>query len=387
MTVKVKNEKIYHKLMESAKKVGQLAEKESKQADLNATISQQVVDIIVEEEINRLILPKEYGWPQIDFTTFSDMVKTVGSYNLSAAWLTYFFSLHNSWAAFLPKHRTDEIVNDGGLLADIFSPIGKAERCEGGFLLSGKWNFVSGVNYSEWIALGAMYVEEGKGKPERLGLCCRVSELTVLDDWDYLGIRGSGSNSVVADNLFIPDDMVLRFSTLIENRIPDDSRDKDYLYYDVPFFSAFYVGFPSMAIGAAERLIDEYKTRTHKRVRANGVHESTTAKAQRTLAELSLKHKTSLALMKEYIQMLETDNRQYHPSEYMALRVKIIQNCVDISVKVTLSLGATSLVKGTVIETMTRDLLAIATHVTSLYEDGIEGYGKHLFDYESFLLG
>ena len=253
--------------MESAKRIGQLAEKEALQADANATISQNVVDAIKEEGIHRLIIPKEYGYPQIDFTTFSDMVKTVGYYNLSAAWLTYFYSLHNAWVPFLPKHRMDEIVASGGLLADIFAPVGKLERCEGGYLLSGKWGYVSGINYAEWVGLAAMYQFEGEDQPERLGIVCKVSDLTVIKNWDALGLRGSGSNTVVAENLFIPDDMVFRFSDLIQNRKPRKLEiDEDYLYFNVPFFSAFFVGFSSMALGAAERILDEFQERTSKRM-------------------------------------------------------------------------------------------------------------------------
>ena len=94
---------------------------------------------------------------ETDFSTFNEIIKTVGYYNLSAAWLTYFFSLHNAWAAFLPKKRMNEIYNDGGLLADILAPVGKVTRGNGGYYLSGKWNFASGVNYSTWISLGAFF--------------------------------------------------------------------------------------------------------------------------------------------------------------------------------------------------------------------------------------
>ena len=106
--IKVEKEELYE-IMAGAKSIGEIAEREAMEADDNSTISQNVVDAIVEEGINRLIIPKEYGYPQIDFTTFTDLVKTVGYYNLSAAWLTYFYSLHNSWVAYLPKHRMDEI--------------------------------------------------------------------------------------------------------------------------------------------------------------------------------------------------------------------------------------------------------------------------------------
>jgi len=388
MTVQIKDEQIYDKLMASAKRVGLVAEKEAIEADKNATVSQNVINAIVEEELNRLILPKAYGWPQIDFKTFVDMVKTVGYYNLSAAWLTYFYALHNAWAAFLPKHRMDEIVHEGGLLADIFAPVGKVKKVDGGYLLTGKWHFVSGVNYSTWISVAATYQEEGNPKPERLGLCMKVSELEVIEDWDTLGLRGSGSNSVIADNLFVPDDMVFRFSDMVNNRKPSQPEiDEDYLYYNVPFFPAFYVGFAGMSLGAAERVLYEFTERTKKRIRYDGSAESQSPKSQRVLAELTLKYKSALGLMDEYIRMLETDSGQYSPGEYNGLRVQIIQNCVDIAVKATLSLGASALAKGNPLEMMTRDLITIGTHLTSLYEDGIDNYGKALFGIQPTILG
>ncbi|MGG0656997.1 acyl-CoA dehydrogenase family protein [Rummeliibacillus pycnus] len=385
MVIANKNKQIYAQLMESAKKIGKIAEAEAYKADENATISHNVINVIVEEGINKLILPKEYGGPQIDFKTFSDMVKTVGYYNLSAAWLTYFFSVHNAWVAFLPKHRMDEIVYDSGLVADVFAPVGKVEKCDGGFILSGTWNYVSGINYSEWISLGARYQFDDEEEPESLGLCMKISELNVTEDWDSLGLRGTGSNTVSIENVFVPDDMVIRFSKVAQNRKPLKLEvDEDYLYYNVPFYAAFYFGFASMCIGAAQRVLDEFKARTANRVRTSGIEEQKKSRSQRILAKLTLKHKASEAMMKEYINMLNEDEGQYDPSIYHALRVEIIRNCVDISVEATLSLGASALKSGNPVEMMMRDLIAIGTHVTSLYEDGIEAFGKYLFGFKSY---
>ena len=84
--------------------------------------------------------------------------------------------------------------------------------------------------------------------------------------------------------------------------------------------------------------------------------------------------------------MLESDEH-VHPSEFKAIRAEIIQICVDISVKCNLTLGASALIKGHPVEMITRDLIAIGTHVTSLYEDAIDVYGKHLFDFPTRVLG
>lgn len=385
MVMANKNKQICIQLIESARKIGQIAEAEAYTSDENATISPKVINVIIEEGINKLILPKEYGGPQIDFKTFDEMIRTVGYYNLSAAWLTYFFSVHNAWVAFLPKHRMDEIVYDGGLVADVFAPVGKLEKCDGGFIVSGTWNYVSGINYSEWISVGARYQFDDEEEPESLGLCMRISELKVTKDWNSLGLRGSGSNTVSIENVFVPDDMVIRFAKVAQNRKPFNVEvDEDYLYYNVPFYAAFYFGFASMCLGAAQRVLDEFKVRTTNRVRTSGIEEHKKSRSQRILAKLTLKLKASEAMMKEYINMLNDDEGQYDPSIYHALRVEIIRNCVDISVEVMLSLGASALKRGNPIEMMMRDLISIGTHATSLYEDGIEAFGKYLFGFKSY---
>lgn len=379
---------LYQQLIIKAREIGELAEKEALEAEKNASISQNVVDAIVEAGINRLIIPEEYGYPQIDFKTFADVVKKVGYYNLSAAWLTYFYALHNSWVAYLPKHRMDEIYEDGGLIADIFAPIGRVQKVDGGYVLNGKWNFVSGINYAEWVSVGALYFEEGKTAPKRLGMCMRTSELELIKDWDPVGLRGSGSNSVVATEVFVPEDMVIYLDDMAIHGVPQaEGLAESYLYYNRPFFPAFYVGFPAMCIGAAERAIEEFIARTKKRVRMDGSNEGESPKSQRVAAEMTLQLKAAKGLMQEYIDMLEVDHGQFNLGVYNGIRVTIVKTCVEIALRATLTLGASALAKGTPLEIILRDLIAVGTHLTSLYEDGIDNLGKALFDVKSFALG
>ena len=387
MTVDVKSADLYQSLLESAKRIGIAAEAEALQADINSTLSENVVNIIREEGINKLILPKRFGGPQIDFTTFADMVKEVGYYNLSAAWLTYFFSLHNAWVAYLPEHRQKEIVQSGGLVADIFAPIGQIEKVDGGFMLTAKYNYVSGIKYAGWVGVGALHQREGAQEKTMHGFVVNTKDIQIIENWNSLGLRGSGSHTIVIENLFIPDDMVFELHALGFKTKPQiEEFDEDFLYYNAPFHSAFYVGFPAMAIGAAQRALDEFKKSTKGRVRLTGEQEMASPRSQRVLASLTLKLQSAKSLMKTYIEMLEAEE-QYPPSQFKAMRAEIIQNCVDISVKAILTLGASALAKGHPVEMITRDLIAIGTHVTSLYEDAIDVYGKQLFDFEAPVLG
>ena len=84
MTSTVVELNLYEQLMASATKIGKIAEAEALEADKNATVSQNVINAIREEQIHRLLLPKEYGFPQIDFWTYADLIKKVSYYNSSA---------------------------------------------------------------------------------------------------------------------------------------------------------------------------------------------------------------------------------------------------------------------------------------------------------------
>ena len=389
MELLVENKLLYDEIIEKAKRIGEAAELEALQADQNATISENIANKIRDEQIHRLILPKEYGYPQLDWHTFVDMVKTVGYHNLSTAWLTYFFSVHNSWVSYLPKPLRDEIVNQGGFVADVFAPVGKVEKGDSGYYVSGTYNFVSGINYCDWVGVGAFMKFDDSDKPERVGICLKVSDLDVVKNWDSLGLRGSGSNTLIVDKVFVKPEAILRFSKIIEcSQPPEEDFDQDYLYYNTPFYPGFYVGFAAMAVGGAERVLDEFEKHTAGRIRFSGVVEKESPTSQRVLAELSLEMEAAKALLNRYISMMEQDKGgPYEGAKYKAIRASIIDKCVNIGVKSLLTLGGHALLKGHPVEMFTRDLIGIGTHITSLYEDGIHGYGRHLFGIKTGIQG
>lgn len=389
MVLMVENKILYEEIMEKARKIGQAAEREALEADKNSTISQNIANLIREEEINRLILPKDYGYPQLDWRTFVDMIKTVSYYNISAGWLTCFFSLHNAWVSYLPKPLRDEVVNQGGFVADVFAPVGKVEKTEGGYYVSGTYRFVSGIEYCDWVGVGAFMQFEDSDKPERVGILLKVSDLEIIKDWDSLGLRGSGSHTLIVDKVFVKPEAILRFSKIIAcSQPPEKDFDQDYLYYNTPFYPGFYVGFAAMAVGGAERVLEEFKKHTVGRVRFSGVVEKDSPTSQRVLAKLSLEMEEAKLLLNRYIEMMEEDQGgPYEGAKYKAMRAALIDKCVHIGVKSLLTLGAHALIKGHPVEMFTRDLLAIGTHITSLYEDGMIGYGRHLFGIETNIQG
>ncbi|MCM3652529.1 acyl-CoA dehydrogenase family protein [Metabacillus litoralis] len=390
--IAVKEEVTAEQILAGAEKIGKLAEAEAKEAERNATISENVINLIKETQISRLMLPKKYGGPQIDLQTFAKMVRTVANYNISAAWLTYLYPLHNVLPSYLPPKGRDEIVNQGGLICDVFAAVGKAEKDGDGYRISGTWNFASGCLYSDWLGLGVAIRFDDQEKPEVCLPILKASDIQIVENWDTFGLRGSGSNQVIADNVYVPMERILRLNAADRTgRPPEEDYDKDYPLYHVPFFPAFYLGFPNMALGGAERILSEFKTLTEKRVRLmDGVRESESPRSQRVLAEMTTEFHAAEALMDKYIRLLENyekDGKKTGRAEFFAIRTKIIKICTDIAVRALLTLGGAALYKGGTMELFIRDILSVATHKTSLYEDSVAAYGKEVFDYESGIRG
>lgn len=380
-------------LLEGAKRIGELAEKEAQEAEKNATISENVIKLIKDTQIARIMLPKEYGGPQVDLRTFAKIVRIVSYHNVSAGWLTYLYPLHNVLPAYLPKKGRDEIINQGGLICDVFAAVGKAEKDGDGYRISGTWNFASGCLYSDWIGLGVEIQFPDSDEPEVCLPMLKASEVKIVENWDTFGLRGSGSNQVIADNVFVPMERILRLKAAdTTGRPPEEDYDKDYPLYHVPFYPAFYLGFPNMALGGAERLIEEFKKATEKRVRLmdKGITESHSPRSQRVIAEIMTQFHAAESLMDKYLTLLENyekDGRTTSRAEFFAIRTQIIKICTDIAVRILLTLGGAALYKGGIIELLIRDILSVATHKTSLYEDSVSAYGKELFGFDSGVRG
>ncbi|WP_419959198.1 acyl-CoA dehydrogenase family protein [Psychrobacillus sp. BM2] len=380
----------FQQLLLDAERIGKLAESEVEEMEKNQTVSENVIKALKETQIPKLLLPKRYGGPQVSYREYSEIIRKVSKYNMSAGWITFLYTTHNIWAAYLPEKGRDVVINQGGLIADIFSPIGKVEVDGDGFRLSGTYSFVSGVLHSDWVAVGAFMEYPGSGQKEHVAFNLPTRDVQIIRNWDVLGLRGTGSNQVVVDNIYVPKEQVLRLSEIDKVMRPLDGTgfDEDYFFFNKPFFVPFIAGFSMVALGGAERLIEEFKERTEKRTRLRGV-VAKESRHQGVLAELNIRYFEAEGLMSRVFEMLEN----YNPNdgdqraEFAAIRARIIHNCTEIAQRVLLVLGGFSLYKGHPVELFFRDMHAVSAHRSNLYDDSIEAYGRSLFGFEHGVVG
>ena len=372
-----------------AEKIGQIAEAEAREADQNGHFSPKIAEAIVEGGINKLMRSEQYGGTFIGVQPFTKIVRKVASHSMAAAWLTNFYAIHDIWPGYLPPKGREEVLGAHELIADVFAPLGRMEKDGEGYRLYGEWNFASGVLWSQWIGLGAM-ADLGNGL-EYVMPVLKTSDpnLKLIENWDTLGLRSTGSNGVHVDGAYIPEHLILKGKDIFGLGKPAGGEyDSEDPVYRMPFMQLFLAAFPATSLGAMDRLIEIFQERTEKRVRVfnGGKNEKNGSGSQRLLAEMKIQVRAAEGLMARYIEVLEqwqvegkTVATEEERMELFALRSQAARMAADMALKVILTLGGTSIFKGDPVELFVRDVIAFASHPTQLWEDAMSSYGSTQF--------
>lgn len=122
----------------------------------------------------------------------------------SAAWCAMLWALHGRYAARLALPGREEIWRDSPdvrISAAVLPPAGAARRVDGGWTVTGRWEFASGIEHAHWVLLGARRTDS-----EEVRICAvRPAELEIEGGWNAVGLRATGSHAVRARDLFVPD--------------------------------------------------------------------------------------------------------------------------------------------------------------------------------------
>lgn len=375
----------HEEFVERAELIGQKALEEVAEAEESGCFSNDLRAVVHQADIHKLLRPKRYGGHGMGPRTFSEVVRTVGNYNASAAWLTYFTALHEQWVAYLPPKGREEIYATDGFTADIFFPIGKIEYVDGGVNLSGEWMFGSGVLWDDWIGLGAFVEVPGFEERQPCLVAVNTSEIEIIRNWNPFGLRGSGSHGVKAEGVFAPWHRVLPLGHVKATGEPMGGEfDADEPIYRAPFMPFFTLGMGAVVVGTLQTVIKSVRERIHGRERVlYGMKEWESPVAQRNLAEIMVKVDAVEALHDRYITQIEqwveagtTVVSDQDSNRLSGWRAKIAKDGSDIAFRALELLGGTAANRGDPLEIAARDLFMISVHLSQIYEDNMMAYGR-----------
>lgn len=278
------------------------------QADRDCRVPVETVAEMQAAGLFRVLQPLRFGGYEMDPEVFYRIQMVLAEGCMSTAWIYGVIAVHN-WQLALYDERAQRDVwgkDPSTLISSSYMPKGIIRRVPGGFMLSGRWGFSSGVDHCQWAFLGvAVPPESGVGAPEFRTFLVPRSDFQVHRVWDTVGLRGTGSQDVEVKEAFVPEYRTHKSADGANGTSPGLAVNTGPLYR-LPFGQIFVRAVSTSSIGALQGALDAYTEWCGPRVAVND--QTRTAEdpvAQAIAAEAALAiDEMQLALLRNFSNMM-----------------------------------------------------------------------------------
>jgi 3-hydroxy-9,10-secoandrosta-1,3,5(10)-triene-9,17-dione monooxygenase len=174
-------------------------------------MEKETLDDLHQAGLFRFHQPKRWGGMELPFVAMFDVPAEIARGCASTGWNVGNLSIHHWMLALYDERAQAEVWGqdpDAIIASGIAFPQGRGRKVDGGFVISGFWNFSSGVDPSSWNMLAVTVRDGEKVVDHRMCLVPR-GEYEIVDDWQVLGMRSTGSKSVKANEVFVPEHRAL----------------------------------------------------------------------------------------------------------------------------------------------------------------------------------
>ncbi len=233
-------------------------------------VTDDSVKALQETGFFRLLQPARYGGLEASPVDFYRGVRLIASACGSTGWVSSVLGVHPWQLALFDDRAQQEVWGEdpSTLISSSYAPMGRAKAVDGGFRFSGRWSFSSGCDHAQWVFLGGLVMgEEGTPVDFKTFLLPRA-DYEIDDVWDTIGLRGTGSNDIIVEDVFVPDYRTLSFIDTGRCVCPGQEVNTSPLY-KLPFASVFSCSIAVPVLGMATGAYDAYVQWTRDRVRAS----------------------------------------------------------------------------------------------------------------------
>src|SRR5438094_3799363 len=207
--------------------------------------------------ILRILQPRRFGGLQGRFSLFSRIAEELTYGCASSAWVYAVLAEHQWIIAQYPEQAQIDVWGDDPLAvaSSSLAPRAPAQRVPGGWRLTGRYTFSSGCDYAQWAILGAFLGEAGD--PRHIAyLLVPLSEVEIVDDWQVLGLAGTGSKSLLLRDVFVPEHRCVMVSDLFAGTPPGAQVHPEYPVLRAPRGFLVSYSLPPVCITLGQRALD-----------------------------------------------------------------------------------------------------------------------------------
>lgn len=209
----------------------------------------------------KVLQPEQWGGYAMDPQVFYGVGLEVAKHCMSSAWVLGVVAVHNWQLAVFDDQAAQDVWGDDPsvLISSSYAPVGKVKVVDGGFRLSGRWSFSSGSEHCKWAFLGAVVPtpEAPFDMSNYRTFLVPIEDYEIVDNWDVVGLQGTGSHDVVVDDVFVPEHRTHKSMDgfLCDN--PGNAVNTAPLYR-MPFMQVFVRAVCTASLGAIEGALEAF---------------------------------------------------------------------------------------------------------------------------------
>jgi 3-hydroxy-9,10-secoandrosta-1,3,5(10)-triene-9,17-dione monooxygenase len=354
-------------------------------AERDRNIPQESVDEYLAAGLIHILQPKRWGGYEHDHEVAFNIALELGKSTCgSSAWCLNYLSDHACILAHFPEEAQHDVWSrdKAACIATSAAPTGKVSLAPGGFILDGRWSWCSGLRHSQWIMIGGLVFREGEDHPDMRLYLVPVSQVKQEDTWYCAGLRGSGSNTSVLDNVFVPAHRSVSFSTLRDACSPG-SKLNDNPIYRAPFIAVHTYALLGPALGLARGGYDDFVQWTRQRYLtytqlAIAQHVPVQIGIARIAAQIDaaeLLARRALATARQDYAGMSMETRTLLRRDF-TYAMQTLRDAMDALIKVS---GSSGLMDGNSVQRCWRDVHAISSHVVMNWDVPAENFGRIVF--------
>jgi 3-hydroxy-9,10-secoandrosta-1,3,5(10)-triene-9,17-dione monooxygenase len=280
----------YEHYIARAKALVPVLKARSAKAESLRRVPEETIQDLHDSGLFRILQPRRVGGAELPLRAIVEISALIGQGCGSTSWVFGNLACHHWMLAMWDARAQDEIWGNSPdtLIASAFVfPAGHAVKSDGGYRLSGRWKFSSGIDPSHWTMVGAIVHDDASGGGEYRMFLLPQSDYRPIDTWFVAGLKGTGSKDLEVIDAFVPEYRSLAVSQTRGDPTPGARLNPNALYR-IPVFDMFPFVVAGSTLGIAEGALASFSTETMSRIASySATRMADYAPVQMRLAEAS----------------------------------------------------------------------------------------------------
>ncbi|WP_199749131.1 acyl-CoA dehydrogenase family protein [Amycolatopsis sp. WAC 01376] len=354
-------------------------------AEENRRLHDDTIDALADAGVFKLRTPKRYGGFEADTATLLDVAAEMGRADGSTAWTAAVYWIPTWMASQFPDEVQDEVFSTPDVrVCGTLSPTAMATPADGGVVINGKWGFISGAHHAHWQEVIAVLVG-GEGEPYPIMALVPMSDLLIVDDWHTSGLKGTGSVSTVAKEVFVPQERIMPLPAMLQGQY-SSVRNADAPIYRAPLLPVASASSVGSVLGMGNAAKEFFLKRLPNRKITYTAYESqreaplthlqvASASLKLDAAEFHGKRLTSLVDTKSVDGTSWKLEERAQARADMGAVCALVKEAVDIF---STASGGSSIYTDVLMQRIQRDVQAVNLHALMHPDTNTELYGRVL---------